>query len=40
MMKRFLSLFLVLLLSLSCAAACAESSDWDLAYSLMEKYTG
>ena len=40
MMKRFLSLFLVLLLALSCAAACADSSDWDLAYSLMEKYTG
>ena len=40
MMKRFFSLFLVLLLALPCAAACAESSDWDLAYSLMEKYTG
>lgn len=40
MIKRFFSLFLVLLLALSCAAACAEGSDWDLAYSLMEKYTG
>ena len=40
MMKQFFSLFLVLLLVLSCAAACAEGSDWDLAYSLMEKYTG
>ena len=40
MMKRFFSMFLALLLVFSCAAACADSGGWDLAYSLMEKYTG